>query len=116
VVDVVLFAICYTVIILLFSLLKIRNITNLAELNIIGLRISRLPYIVVLESSCTPSGCKHLFPATPPIATSGETSSTSQVLLKGTIVRVCWCVVRAKPWVCPFSNIFSESFPIRIQT
>jgi hypothetical protein len=40
----------------------------------------------------------------PPIATSGETASSSQVLVKGKIVKVCWCVVRVEPWVCPYSN------------
>jgi hypothetical protein len=40
----------------------------------------------------------------PPIATSGETASASQVLLKGPVVRVCWCIVRVEPWVCPCAN------------
>jgi hypothetical protein len=33
-------------------------------------------------------GCRHLSPATPPASTSGETSSASQVLSKGSVVRV----------------------------
>jgi hypothetical protein len=33
----------------------------------------------------------------PPIATLGETTSSSQVLSKGPIVRACWCAIRAKP-------------------
>jgi hypothetical protein len=33
-------------------------------------------------------GCRHLSPATTPASTSGETSSASQVLLKGPVVRV----------------------------
>jgi hypothetical protein len=32
-----------------------------------------------------------------PIATSGETASTSQVLLKGPVVRACWCIIRVEP-------------------
>jgi hypothetical protein len=33
-------------------------------------------------------GCRHLSPTTHPASTSGETSSASQVLLKGLVVRV----------------------------
>jgi hypothetical protein len=33
-------------------------------------------------------GCRHLSPETPPASTLGETSSTSQVLSKGPVVRV----------------------------
>jgi hypothetical protein len=40
----------------------------------------------------------------PPIATSSETASASQVLLKGPVVRVCWCTVRVEPWVFPCAN------------
>jgi hypothetical protein len=40
----------------------------------------------------------------PPIATSVETISASQVLLKGTVVRDCWYALRAGPWVCPCAN------------
>jgi hypothetical protein len=40
----------------------------------------------------------------PPIATLGETASASQVLSKGTVVRVCWCVVRVEPWAYPYAN------------
>jgi hypothetical protein len=40
----------------------------------------------------------------PPIATSGETTSASQVLPKGLVVRACWCIVRVEPWVCPCAN------------
>jgi hypothetical protein len=40
----------------------------------------------------------------PPIATSGETASTLKLLPKGPIVRACWCVVRAEPWVYPYAN------------
>jgi hypothetical protein len=40
----------------------------------------------------------------PPIATSGETASASQEFPKGPVVRACWCVVRAEPWVCPCVN------------
>ena len=40
----------------------------------------------------------------PPIATSGETASALQVLLKGPVVRACWCIVRFEPWVFPFPN------------
>jgi hypothetical protein len=37
----------------------------------------------------------------PPIATSGETASASQVFSKGLVVRVFWCDVRVEQWVCP---------------
>jgi hypothetical protein len=40
----------------------------------------------------------------PPIATSGETASASQVLSKGPVVRDCWCAIRTEPWVCPCAN------------
>jgi hypothetical protein len=40
----------------------------------------------------------------PPIVTSCETASTLLVLLKGTIIRVCWWVVRFELWVCPCAN------------
>jgi hypothetical protein len=40
----------------------------------------------------------------PPIATLGETASASQILLKGPVVRACWCIVRVEPWVCPCAN------------
>jgi hypothetical protein len=30
----------------------------------------------------------------PPIATSGETASASQVFPKGPVVRDCWCTIR----------------------
>jgi hypothetical protein len=40
----------------------------------------------------------------PPIATLGETASASQVLLKGPVVRACWCIVRDEPWVFPCAN------------
>jgi hypothetical protein len=40
----------------------------------------------------------------PPIATSGETTSASQVLPKWPIVRACWCTVRVETWVCPCAN------------
>jgi hypothetical protein len=40
----------------------------------------------------------------PPIATSGETVSASQVLLKGPVVRACWCAIRVEPWVFPSTN------------
>jgi hypothetical protein len=33
-------------------------------------------------------GCRHLSPTTTPASTSGETSSASQVLPKGSVVRV----------------------------
>jgi len=33
----------------------------------------------------------------PTIATSGETSSSSQVFPKGPVVRVCWCAIRVEP-------------------
>jgi hypothetical protein len=33
-------------------------------------------------------GCRHLSPANPPTSTSGETSSVSQVLPKGLVVKV----------------------------
>jgi hypothetical protein len=39
-----------------------------------------------------------------PIATLVETSSASQLLSKGPIVRACWCVVRAKPWLWTYAN------------
>jgi hypothetical protein len=46
-----------------------------------------------------------LSPATTPSSTLGETSSSSQVLLKGPIVRVflvhCCSI---EPWVCPYAN------------
>jgi hypothetical protein len=50
----------------------------------------------------------------PPIATLGETASASQVLLKGPVVRACWCIVRVEPWVYPCANILegmSRWFP-----
>ena len=40
----------------------------------------------------------------PPIATSGETASASQVLPKGPVVRACWCTIRDEPWVFPCAN------------
>jgi hypothetical protein len=40
----------------------------------------------------------------PLIATLGEISSTSQVLLKGMVVRACWCTLRVEPRVCPYAN------------
>jgi hypothetical protein len=40
-----------------------------------------------------------------PIATSGETASSSQVFPKRPIVRACWCIVRDEPWVFPCANI-----------
>jgi hypothetical protein len=64
---------------------------------------------VLLSSSitdwCPNSGCRHFSPATTPASTSGETSSASQVLLKGSVVRVllvCCCSV--EPWVYPYTN------------
>jgi hypothetical protein len=63
----------------------------------------------------------------PPIATSGETTSASQVLPKGPVVRACWCIVRVEPWVltcankwfcCWDKNIFgvmSRWFPSKIE-
>ena len=40
----------------------------------------------------------------PPISTSGETTSALRVLTKGSVVRVCWCIVRFEPWVWPYAN------------
>jgi hypothetical protein len=40
----------------------------------------------------------------PPIVTSGETASDSQMFLKWIVVRACWCTVRFEPWVCPCAN------------
>jgi hypothetical protein len=40
----------------------------------------------------------------PPIATSGETASTSQMCLKGPIVRDCWCTLGFEPWVYPYAK------------
>jgi hypothetical protein len=40
----------------------------------------------------------------PPIATSSETASTSQVLSKGLVVRACWCIVRVEPRVYTCTN------------
>jgi hypothetical protein len=40
----------------------------------------------------------------PPIVASGETAYASQVLLKGPIVRACWCAIRDEPWVCPYTK------------
>jgi hypothetical protein len=34
----------------------------------------------------------------------GETTSASQVLLKGPIARDFWCALGAKPWVCPYAK------------
>jgi hypothetical protein len=34
----------------------------------------------------------------PPIATSGETASASQVLPKGPVVGVCWCTIRSSDY------------------
>jgi hypothetical protein len=51
---------------------------------------------------CPILGCRHLSPATTPSSTSSETSSASQVLPKGSVVRVL--LVRCcsvEPWVCP---------------
>ena len=40
----------------------------------------------------------------PPIATSGETAYTSQVLPKGPVVRACGCALGVEPWVYPCAN------------
>jgi hypothetical protein len=59
-------------------------------------------------------GCRHLSPATPPASTSGETSSASHVLSKGSVVRVL--LVRCQsiePWVCPYANNVDIIDPIR---
>jgi hypothetical protein len=40
----------------------------------------------------------------PPIDTSGETASSSQFLLKGPVVRACWCAIGVEPRVCPCAN------------
>ena len=49
--------------------------------------------------------CIHLSPATTPDSTSAKTSSASQVLPKGPVVRVflvgCCSI---EPWVCPYDN------------
>jgi hypothetical protein len=48
----------------------------------------------------------------PPIATSGETASASQVLPKGPVVRACWCALGVEPWVCPCANnVTSQDSP-----
>jgi hypothetical protein len=50
-------------------------------------------------------------PATTPASTSGETSSASQVLPKGLVVRVFlvrYCSV--EPWVCPCANMLPKWF------
>jgi hypothetical protein len=50
-------------------------------------------------------GCRHLSPTTNHASTSGETSSTSQVLLKGSVVRVFLVrCLSVEPWVCPFAK------------
>jgi hypothetical protein len=40
----------------------------------------------------------------PLIATLDETTSSSQVLPKGPIVRDYWCALRSETWVCPCAN------------
>jgi hypothetical protein len=40
----------------------------------------------------------------PAIVTSGETASTSQVFLKGPVVRACCCIVIYEPRFYPYSN------------
>jgi hypothetical protein len=40
----------------------------------------------------------------PPIATLGETASTSQVFPKGLVVRACCFTIRVEPWVYPCAN------------
>jgi hypothetical protein len=40
----------------------------------------------------------------PLIDTLGETASALQVLLKGLVVRACWCALGAEPWVFPCAN------------
>jgi hypothetical protein len=40
----------------------------------------------------------------PPIATSVETTSASEVFSKGLVVKTCWCVLGAELWVCPCAN------------
>jgi hypothetical protein len=54
----------------------------------------------------------------PPIATSGETASASQVFPKGLVVRACWCAIRVEPWVCPLLHytILASSCLTRIVT
>jgi hypothetical protein len=54
-----------------------------------------------IRSTSYSSSCRHIYPSTPPIATSGEIASASQVFLKGLVVRACWCALGAEPWVCP---------------
>jgi hypothetical protein len=70
------------------------------------MNITLLSYfvLIILESSCISPSCRHLCPATPLIATLGETSCTSQMSLKGPIVRFCWCVVIFEPWVFSCGN------------
>ena len=40
----------------------------------------------------------------PPISTSSETASASQVLPKGPIVRACCCIIRVEPRVYPYAK------------
>jgi hypothetical protein len=60
----------------------------------------------VLESKiCVPTKVAYMSSKTTPTSTSGETSSASQVLPKGPVVRVL--LVRCcsvEPWVCPCAN------------
>jgi hypothetical protein len=54
-------------------------------------------------------GYRHLSHVTPPASTSGETASASQVLSKGSVVRVLLVrCLSVEPWVCPCANIFLE--------
>jgi hypothetical protein len=63
---------------------------------------SRCCVFLVLDPLCIPLVVDICVLQTP--IASGETSSASQVLPKGPVVRTCWCALGAKPWVCPCAN------------
>jgi hypothetical protein len=66
---------------------------------------AKCPVSDIIKDLCPNLGCRQLSPATTPTSTLGETSSASQVLPKGPIVRVL--LVRScsvEPWVCPYAN------------
>jgi hypothetical protein len=65
--------------------------------------ISRCCVVLVLDPLCIPL-VVDICVLQPPIATSGETASASQVFPKGPVVRACWCALGAEPWVCPCAN------------
>jgi hypothetical protein len=65
--------------------------------------ISRCCVVLVLDPLCLPL-VVDICVLQPPITTSGETASASQVLLEGPVVRACWCALGAEPCVFPCAN------------